>query len=106
MKPFCRQRFDCCPDHGYPHGWKLEKNSANSNCLGEVRAGIFELLFPGNRHIAVTPELTDFECEMEVVTGKIFPCAGLRIFIGYQEERRTGYLLTCRWGTQRVRRRC
>ena len=100
MKPFCRQRFDCCPDHGYPHGWKLEKNSANSNCLGEVRAGIFELLFPGNRHIAVTPELTDFECEMEVVTGKIFPCAGLRIFIGYQEERRTGYLLTCRWGTQ------
>ena len=100
MKEFCRQHFDHYPDHIYPHGWKLEKNSAHSNSLGEIRSGVFELLFPGNRHIAVTPELTDFECGMEVVTGKIFPCAGLRIFIGYQELQRTGYLLICRWGKQ------
>lgn len=98
MKPVLRYDFTLDADKTYPAGWAVEQNCEHPNLLGHVDKGVFALLFKGNKHIPITPPLTDFTLEFSCRGDAVFSPMEINIYFRYDRPTQAGYCLKYRWG--------
>lgn len=86
--------FSNWPDQTHPDGITVEKHSGQPNLLGYVRGGAYNIVFPGNRHLLLTPPLRNSLLRLACRTEGWSPLVRVVIFFRYRPDtRQGGYLM-------------
>ncbi len=84
-------------DGEIPDGWTVEQHADRFHRLGDVRAGAYWILFPGNKHLPPVPPLRDVVLTLQVAADAYSRALGLLFFFRYDPVARAGYVLRWRW---------
>jgi len=99
MKTVFFDNFEGDANKTYPDNWIVEENCKHPNHLGWVDNQDFYILFEGNKHIPLTPDLKDFSLEFTLHGDRFFVSRELHVYFHYNTEKRTGYCLKYSWSS-------